>query len=67
MGCLRCGGCSMRVQLVTEGDTIEAERCSLCGWILDEPVLDHNHCLSVPSPPTPIWDPEGCRLKLIQR
>ena len=72
MPCPRCGEFSMRIELITEEDRIEAERCLLCGWIFDEPVLDHHHGLASPPPPrpdvlTPIWDPEGSRLKIIQR
>jgi len=63
MACPRCGGCSLRIELITEEDTIEAQRCLLCGWIFDEPVLDHHHALDCPPEPrpdvnTPSWDPE---------
>ena len=62
----------MRVELITEEDTIEAKRFLLCGWIFDEPVFDHHHGLVVPPTPrpevsTPTWDPELSQLRTIQR
>ena len=72
MQCPRCGGCAMRLEVVSEEETIEVERCLNCGSVFGEPLIDHHHALAGPPRPrsdalTPTWDPERSRLRIIER
>lgn len=51
--CPRCGGCAMRLDLITDEDTIKAQRCLNCGAVFGEPLLDHHHQLDRPPAPWP--------------
>jgi hypothetical protein len=69
MPCPRCSGLSMRVEVYSEGVTIEADRCVLCGNLFGEMILDYHHSLTHPPQPTPrahlpVWDPAKRRLKI---
>jgi hypothetical protein len=72
MHCSRCGGWSMRLEIITEEETIEAESCVNCGAVFGERILDYHHALDHPPDPlpdtlTPTWDPERRWLKIMQR
>jgi hypothetical protein len=69
MPCPRCSGLSIRVEVYSEGATIEADRCLLCGNLFGETILDFHHACKSPPQPTreaqlPTWDPAKRRLKL---
>lgn len=69
MSCPRCGGYLMATELMSDEETIRAERCVNCGWIGGEATIDTHHALEHPPEPgshanQPVWDPERCRLKL---
>jgi len=66
VSCSRCGGYLMATELLSDGETILAERCANCGWIGGEEVIDKHHALKHPPEPRPhanqpVWDPARCR------
>ena len=72
MPCPKCGGTARRLDLMTAEGRLMVNSCLNCGRVFGDAVLDYHHGLSVPPAPrpdvlTPVWDPEGCLLKTIQR
>jgi hypothetical protein len=70
MACDRCGGCAVRIAVVTAEGLLTAHSCVNCGRVFGDAVIDHHHGLDPPPEPYPpvtysIWDPQRRRLTSI--
>jgi len=61
MRCPHCGGYAQYVELITEEESIEVQRCLNCGYLFGNPLLDVHHGIHAPPEPrpdalTPVYD-----------